>query len=124
MEYSPKKKPTEAQKEKRRAYYREHSDEILNYQHSTEYVENRRAQRRASDKYRNYHKFDKQERRKDPGFRAKSAEAVRESHKRHIERYTEYNKQYNSEHRAERAAYMREYRAKKKAEKSKMDGSN
>lgn len=123
MEYSQKKRPSEVQNEKRRAYYREHSDEILSYQHSTEYVENRRTQRRNSDKYRNYHKFDKQERRKDPTYRAKAAESVRESHKRHIERYTEYNKQYSAEHRAERAAYMREYRAKKKAEKSKANGS-
>lgn len=123
MEYMQKKRLTEAEKEKKRAHYRANREEILTRQRSEEYVENRRTQRRASDKYRNYHKFDKQERRKDPEFRAKSAEAVRESHKRHIERYTEYNKQYNAEHRAERAAYMREYRAKKKAEKAQHSDS-
>ena len=123
MEYIQKKRLTEAEKEKKRTHYRENKEEILAHQHSEGYVENRRAQRRSSDKYRNYQKFDHQERRKDSVYRKKSAEAVRESHKRHIERYTEYNKQYNAKHRAERAAYMREYRAKKKAEKAQHSDS-
>ena len=65
MEYRPKKKLTEAEKEKKRAHYRENKEEILAHQHTEAYIENRRQQRRGNNKYNSYHKFDMAELRQD-----------------------------------------------------------
>ena len=121
MEYKPKKKLTEAEKEKKRAHYRENRDKILEHQHSEEYVENRRQQRRNSEKYRTYHKFDMQERVQDPEFREKRNGSYRKYYKANAAKEGKRTAQYRSEHPEESREYMRQYmkgyRAKKKAER-------
>jgi len=120
-EYRQKKKLTEEQKAKKRAHYRANREEILAYQHSEEYVANRKKQRRESDKYRMYHKFDMQERLEDPEYREKYNETYREYYKRNADKEIERTAQYRAEHpeksREYMREYMREYRARKKAEK-------
>lgn len=121
MEYRPKKKLTEAEKEKKRAHYRENSETILAHQHSEEYVENRRSQRRNSEKYRTYHKLDMQERVQDPEFREKRNGSYRKYYKANAAKEGKRTAQYRSEHpeksREYMRQYMKEYRAKKKAER-------
>lgn len=122
MDYKPKKRLTDEQKAKKRAHYRAHRDEILAYQHTPEYIENRKQQRRASDKYRNYHKFDMQERVQDDDFREMRNESYRKYYKRNAKQEIERTAQYRAEHpeqsREYMREYMREYRARKKAEKA------
>ncbi len=126
MEYRPKKKLTEAEKEKKRAHYRENSETILAHQHSEEYVENRRSQRRNSKKYKNYQKFYQEDYQKSPENRAKRNAAVVKFQQNNPEKTKESNRKWWSEHREEqrdrRTQYMREYRAKKKAEGLKKKG--
>lgn len=123
MDYKPKKCLTEAQKEKKRAHYRAHREEILAYQHSEEYVENRKAQRDGSERYKNYQKFYQEEYQQDPENRARRNAAVVKFQQNNPEKTKESNKKWWAEHREEqrerRTQYMREYRARKKAEAEK-----
>ena len=128
MDYKPKKRLTEEQKAKKRENYRANRDKILEYQHSPEYIENRKAQRENSAKYKNYQKFYQEEYQKDPENRARRNEAVVKFQKNNPEKTKESNRKWWAEHRDEqrerRTQYMREYRARKKAEKSQESDEN
>lgn len=119
MEYKPKKKLTEAEKEKKRAHYRENKEEILAHQHTEAYIENRRQQRRGNSKYNNYHKFDMAERRQDEEFNEMCKRSRRNHYKKNAEKVKEQVRQYqkaNADKMKEyKREYMREYMRKKRA---------
>lgn len=124
MDYISKKRLSEEEKEKKRAHYRAHREEILAYQHSEEYVQNRKAQRRGNKRYNDYHKFDMQERRQDEDFKEMCNESRRKSYRKNAEIEKEKVQQYQMENyekiKEYKREYMREYmRRKRAAEKEK-----